>query len=578
MKNKTFLTITSIIVLFIIVPLLKPGYIFALDQVINPNGWIPNIGSHNYWVALLSQLFAFLHIPIWILEKLLVLVTFLAPSIGIYLLLWWKNKSSHISSWILFWILLIICNPFLYSRFLDGQINVYLSYSFYPLFFYFLHCALTKAQLKHSLILWLWSLLLCLTSIHNAIFLTIIWCIFFICYYKKCWVKALSKIAIFPILFNLLWITPFLFFNIEKASLSTQINQFWTEHQQAFETFEWSWNIYFNTLSMHWYWWENQPRFLTTDDFNPYYQGIFIILFLIVIAWIYSQIRSKKYKNFDHSLTLLAITSFILALGNSQWNIFSPVSNFLYEYLPFYKGFREPHKWVIFLVIFYSYFGSHWINYMWDIIIKYKNYKKILQLFGYLLVLIPLFYTYQMIWGFWWQVSISHYPSQWQQVKSTLNTHTTLQKGKWCSYLLTKKSTTCYSTLSLPWHWYIHIRYANKVVGWWIVQYFWNNILYWDTLEYAWIYSQSNRPESKIIEKYIWPSWLFKKAKKDIPLSDIQLFITDVTWLWIKHIIFLHESDFWWYKDFLELWVEKKYLTIEEQNKMLTLYKILPSD
>lgn len=37
---------------------------------------------------------------------------------------------------------------------------------------------------------------------------------------------------------------------------------------------------------------------------------------------------------------------------------------FLIVVLPFYKWFREPHKWVMFLVIIYAYFWAYWIQYI----------------------------------------------------------------------------------------------------------------------------------------------------------------------------------------------------------------------
>ena len=86
------------------------------------------------------------------------------------------------------------------------------------------------------------------------------------------------------------------------------------------------------------------------------------------------------------------------------------------------------------------------------------------------------------------------------------------------------------------------------------------------------IYSQSTRIESKIIEKYIWPWWNFRK---DISEKDIKKFIQDLKWLWIKNIILLKEADYKFYEKILEKAKKLWYMKLVKDNNMIKLYKII---
>ena len=144
MKNKFFIII-SIIVFLVVFPLLKPWYIFSLDQILNINWWIPKIWDNIFWVSFLSSVFSFVWIPVWVLEKIIILLTFILPIWWGYLIL--KDKKNIYS--LLFACVLLIFNPFLYWRFIDWQINIYLSFAFYPLFFYFLREFFFKSNFKN---------------------------------------------------------------------------------------------------------------------------------------------------------------------------------------------------------------------------------------------------------------------------------------------------------------------------------------------------------------------------------------------------------------------------------------------
>jgi len=294
-----------------------------------------------------------------------------------------------------------------------------------------------------------------------------------------------------------------------------------------------------------------------------------MIIFSIVLLWIFYRLFiNKSNNNFEKWLIILWIISFILALWNSSNNIFSNISNFLYQYFPFYKWFREPHKWIMFLVIVYAYFWAYWIQYIKEFLDKKNVYIYLKRIFLLCLILLPIIYSSKTIWWFSWQITIKNYPNEWEEIKDLLQNNKNIN----CNYLNNNLTTKCYETLIFPRHWYIWIKWIKKIVWWWIVNYFWDNILFWDNIEIWDVYSSSNRKETKIIEKYIWPNWLFKK--EILKKEELENFINDLKWIWIKNIIFLKEADYKNYEIiFIEL-LKNNFIKIEKENKMIILYKI----
>lgn len=570
MENKKIIIIISVIIAFIVLPLMKPWYIFSLDQVLNPNWWWPEIWSNIYWVWILSQIFIVFSIPIWIMEKFLILMTFILPAIWWYLLL--KSKNNKYA--ILFWVFILIFNPFLYSRFMDGQINVYLSYSLFPLFFYFLLNTYKSFSYKNAFILWWFSLLLCLTSIHNAVFLFFIFLIFSIFYLKETWIKNILKIWVVVLFLNITWVLPFFISNeANKFELATQIENFDEKHFVAFQTISSDKNVYINTLSMQWYWWEWEKRFISNTEINSKWLNLFLIIFIVSIIWFILQLKNDKNNRSLHiSFLILFIVSYILALWISNNNIFSSISKLMYDYFPLYTWFREPHKWSMFIILFYSYYWTYWISFLLEKIKKINfldNYVKYIIIF--LLITLPILYTPKILFWFWWQVRIAHYPNEWKEIREIINNNYNNNYLD-CEYKKQEKSFWCYQALSFPRHQYMWLWFTKKIIWWWVISYFWDNILFWDNIEIRDIYSSSNRPESKIIEKYIGPSWIFNSNYDN---NDMINFINDLNWLWINRIILLKEVDYKLYEEFLLKLEKNKLIELEKSNSMINLFKII---
>lgn len=563
MKNSRYISyIIWTLIFLIIYPLIFPkGYIFAIDQVIPPYPWMPaHLWDHIYWVWLISQIFWLLNIPIWVLEKFLIFITFFTSALWAFLLFKKNNRGYGL----FFAILLSFMNPFLYSRFLDGQINIYLAYAFMPMLVYFFDNFYKNTNFRNSLYLWIWWLLMSLTTIHSIYFIILLiliytWVHIYWNYSKQNIIKIIQWILIVW-LFQAIWVIPFLYNNnTNESSVSKQISSFDVSHYSAFQNTQSSINVYKEHLSLKWYWWDYQHRFIQNDVIDKAWEknSVIYLLWFLVLAWILYRIKSWLNKQ-DYTFFLIWLIWYILSLWLSNGNIFEWFNMFLYKHLPMYAGFREPQKWVMLLVISYCYFWMYWLESIWKSL-KALNIQKYVITFSIILLsLTPLYYSFNMLFGFSWQVSIQEYPKEWESIRNTLISWNQQQR---------------YTTLVLPWHGYIGISWTGKKVGGWISQYFWDNILYGDTTEIWNVYSSSKRIESKIIEKYVSPVGLFKK--EDISPQSLDDFIRDLNNIWIQNIILLKEADYKWYEDFLNIMLEKKLIEITKENNMIVLYKII---
>lgn len=564
MHQRIILYIIVWIIGVIVLPIiLQSGYIFAIDQALHTGWWIPKLWANNYWIGWVSQLFVFLGIPIWGLEKLLVVTTFTLPVVGIYL--YCKKFISPASNWALFFALsLSICNPMLYSRFLDGQVNIYVFYSLFPLFLYFTKYFFEYKTLISAIQLGLWWLLLVTTTLHATYFIFFVFLAFSVSQFSQIWKKEhifkYTTGILIIIFLQLLYLVPFFLDAQQKeTSLISQIERFDTNQQLAFSNIPPEKNPYREILSLRGYWGDYENRFIESHDIfgdNSKNDWIYFIWFLIVLGIV----LSFKHKNPDrYTFLILGILGFVLSLWTTNNTIFSGFNTLLYEYLPLYSGFREPQKFVLFLVVAYIYFGYFGIVAIQKFFTTYTIQKHVSLAVLVFCVLSPVIYNFNMLFGFRGQVSIQNYPPEWQETQQ---------------YLAENSCTDCqYSTLVFPWHGYMSISWTRKVVGTWIVRYFWPNVLYGDTIEIGNVYTTSLRPESNIIENYIAPKGILRETQ-NLSKEDLLDFSKEIETLWIKNIILLKEADYQWYQDILESMVENSIIEKVQENDLVTLYQI----
>jgi hypothetical protein len=503
-------------VLSIFLPLLGKGYLFALDHV-----WVVyNKFPHNFydgwlWFNLLKYCVS-LFLPTFVVEKIwYILISGLCLFGGATLL---RDSKSPFAR--LFAAILYLINPFTYGHFLVGQTGIIFSYALFPFFIRLLFDTKIfdfKSVLKLSIL----GFLIVSTTLHFSFILLLI----ILSYYLlpnqeysffnqlKNRTKILAGFGLLMILFNLNWFIPTIFqLNEQGVKISSEFNE---QDLKAFRTRSTALtSVWTNVLSLQGFWVEDQGKFKTIKDFNPHWwRFIFFTIFSLVVIGIISNFRNQHRQKLLLALFFSSVLAYFLAIGVSS-EFTNNISTFLYQHLPFYKGMREPHKWVMILALSYAYFGGLGVERLLQI--KYINQIKII--IGSFLILLPMIYVPLFFWGFNGQFQSINYPTDWYQINDFL-----------------KKDQDNFQILFLPWHQYFRFKFTNKVHVNPALVFFERKTIQGDNIEFLpYIYSQSIRPESKYIESFIGPNQ---------NRSNIEDFGKKMKELNIKYILLAKEVD-----------------------------------
>ena len=108
-----------------------------------------------------------------------------------------------------------------------------------------------------------------------------------------------------------------------------------------------------NVLLMSGFWGKDQYRYLDLTT-TPGWQRGFVFLTPLILYGVYLSFRrrSREVKFFSAGLLAVFALAIILAIG-IKLPLTSGLTLFLYNYLPLYKGLREPQKWVAAIIPIY---------------------------------------------------------------------------------------------------------------------------------------------------------------------------------------------------------------------------------
>jgi hypothetical protein len=498
--------------------LLLPGYILTLDMIFPPDvsksakeffyGF--HEGFYNsapivFTIYILS--FAF---PIWFIQKIILLGILIVSGISAYKVC----PSSRIGK--IFAAIFYMINPYTYVRFLAGHWHLLLAYAIFPLAFKAMINFFSNFEDKRKAIEFsLWLTLLGIFSTHYLFMFFFVFVIFFVfelAFNKKRFfeqktliIKNLFVIFIIFFFISFYWISQI----FTTETILTQIEEkdialFSSKPSLDF-------NVAFNVASLHGFW---RGGYDYAKYHIPFWYVIFIfILFLSVYGFVESKEKQKYH------LAFIGIFSFIIAVS-SAINYFSYLYNFLFENLLFFKGLREPHKFVGILAFVYSYFGGIGVGNL-----KIHKNEKISKAFQIAMLILPLIYSYTMLFGFNNWLKTIDYPKDWYEVNDFLNS-----------------DKEDFKVLFLPWHLYMDFKWienSDKRIANPAPSFFNKTIISGDNIEAGGIYSQSPNKISKYIELLISEHEKIKNIGKLLsPLNIKYIILTkEVDWnnyFWLK--------------------------------------------
>lgn len=474
---------------------------------------------------------------------------FLILCLCLWAFLWYKLANYLINNFIIInskniilllqisSIIFTISNPFIYERLVTQTWVVFWIFFIWIWFIYLLEFFEKKDDKKFYLSsLFFWLALSALP--HTIFFVVIIWIISLIFFLKHFSLKNIFVWILIFIWINLNWLIWDFFLNNIQNWVKNITNNLNTENVEVFKQNSiWGLWVELTSLTWYWFWWEKYWHVDIPNLSIFWYFSAICVFSIILIGAV--NIFQKDKKIFYYFLTLYTIF-FILALWFSS-SIFYWFNNFLYSYIPFYIGMREPWKFLWVIAILNTIFFVIWIYW----VVKYfkskfeieKSFFDLLSMVIIIFIITSL-YTPWILFGFRGQIKIVNYPEEYFESKS---------------FLAEKKE---FKNVIFPWHTYIKCEWWNGRISWNTYQHilWFKESIYSDNIEIWNIYTNNNNPVSQKVEEFL-------KTKNLKLLGD----------LWIKNIIFQDKcADFGAYK-FLESlnWLEKVF-----DKKYLKIYKI----
>lgn len=439
-KKTLFSIFGTVVVLW---QLFASGYVLTLDMAFGPHvDFVWSVFEVTpIWYVL--SLFTFVFGG-WITQKILLIVVFF---LLFYLPLRFFKKifnientggAEYVAS------LIFAINPFVYERFLAGQWAVLLGYALLMPFATFLIEFCKDWSYKNGLKLLGLIILIGVISLHILIIslvVTAVACLvnlisqkFSVGFFKKIILLGLAVL-----LCSSYWLVPV------ALSNTTPLSTFNPEHWEVFRTAgSGSFGTLGNVVSLHGFWGEHEQwisGFILPKD-NDWVFGVALVFFFsLIIIGIYSGLKDRQLRNEVFFVVGFMSIAVIFSCGIGG-GIFRNFNMWIFEHISFWGGFRDSEKWSVVIALSYALLTGLGAKMTLGLFQK-PEYKRIVF---YVLLVIPLFYTPMILFGFSGQLKAVQYPNSWGEVNNFL-----------------KQDENC-RALFLPWHQYYSPKFNNNTL------------------------------------------------------------------------------------------------------------------
>jgi hypothetical protein len=228
--------------------------------------------------------------------------------------------------------------------------------------------------------------------------------------------------------------------------------------------------------------------YVYTKDILPYWYLFFIIILFLAVHGFFLNYKHIKYGINVKTFGVIAVLSVLLAAGIS--GPIAGVFEFLFNNVFFFKGFREPQKFVALLVLAYAYLGGLGVAEFEKIARDPVNRSGAKQFGVWLIIALalatPFIYSFTTFNGFWGQLKTTDYPKDWYEVNSFLN-----------------QDEQDFKVLFLPWHLYMDFKWLptpQKRIATPANIFFDKPVIQGDNMEAGSIYSSSADHVSKYVD------------------------------------------------------------------------------
>lgn len=280
------------------------------------------------------------------------------------------------------------------------------------------------------------------------------------------WLLNLNRI-----LAGVLWVTT----TVEQANTFSQANI--TE----FMTRDHSW-LGPVVTSMLWYgfWGEKTWSAYAPTRANP--RRWIAGLVLLIIAWYGLTRRYRHDRCQTWFFFTVIVISLILGIGIAS-QVLEPSVQRLYDHVPWYRGLREPHKWVWLYMMCIIPLMLYGVSQGHKLIKQYITpWQLALLIWVIAIARVPGVMNQMML-----RYDTTDYPKTYAQARDFLST-----------------STWSWQWLQLPWHSYHRCQWTNKVISNTFTPYMYPvPVIVSDNIEIWQLYTNSSNERSRVIEWYL---------------------------------------------------------------------------
>ncbi len=513
---KLYILFYAGLALLVLGPLLKPGYILLLDYVVGPNPkfLINGDAALNSWPVFTLLYGVSKIIPSWLVQKLVLFGILFTAGVSMHTTVPVKSQGARYFAGTLYMI-----NPFVFARLQAGHIGLLLAYAITPFVIGAFLKLLYETDIKNGVVAGIWLTVLAIFSLHSMFVLIVlaIGIVVFVWNNRrdrdrlmrlgKC---LIAFLLVFLVL-NAFWLFPFVFGSSPISSIdSRQIKDFETRPDGQY-------GVIFSVAGLHGFW---HTQMFNLKKTVPIWPLLFLSFLAIAVYGLFLAVKEKDKTSSAIILALTAVLVVPLAAGTASWAT-KDIWLWMFDHIPFFKGYREPQKFVALVAFSYSYLGALGIDGLGKLM-KRRYFVAILA------ILAVAVYTYPMFWGLGGEIKAVEYPGSWQKANEIM-----------------QKDPAEGKVLFLPWHLYMRFRFNHvyRVVANPADQFFERRVIQGDNLELKDVYTTSKDPESRRVER------LLVKGGKGSPIHD------DLVDLGVLYIVLAKDDD----------WREYRWLFDEER-------------
>lgn len=463
--------------------------VFLLDYVPTPVrvwNWSSYLSIPWIWVMHDGLLYMLWHI--WWSKVYLVSIVIVTLIVWYR---WWQYiitdlsdptlKQSELSYLPLLMMIMMVCNPVFSSR-MQTQPWVWLGIVLLWWWWYRLVRCWQDSSIRDGVIigtLW-WCAMM---SMNHASFMIalLLWVL---------WITRIRSVRIWKVigviigmvwLINLNWIIAWILGQNQIIQWATTFSQ---SNLQEFMTFSHSWLGPVMT-SVLWYgfWGEKYSSASAPTWINSRWWIAWLMV--IYIAW-YGWYQQLVHSRRDHSklwmMMTVMIISVILWVGIAS-DTLAPVIQRWYDHIPWYRGLREPHKWIgLYMMILLPLVWYGWI-YLDRYVTRFMSRTRyVILMIGVLLAWAPW-----VIRQMYLRYDMTDYPSSYSKTRDIL------MQQPWSG-----------SRIQLPWHSYHRCQWTNKVIANTLNLYMKPvSVIVSDNIEVWQLYTNSTDVRSRAIEAFI---------------------------------------------------------------------------